>query len=205
MMRAVRIKGLSLSRGERTLFSGLDLDLVSGEAATLVGRNGAGKTSLLRAIAGLLRPAAGAIAFEGPEGRVIEPETARSDHLHMAGHHDGLKTTRTAWEELLFQVRWTGGSEASARAAVERLELSLLLELEVRRLSAGQRRRLSLARLVASPRKLWLLDEPMAPLDAAHRAAFGEIFAEHVAGGGLILAAVHDPLPIPARPVEIGA
>lgn len=205
MMRAVRIKGLSLSRGERTLFSGLDLDLESGDAITLTGRNGAGKTSLLRAVAGLLRPQAGTIGFEGSEGRTLEAEAARADHLHLAGHHDGLKTARTAWEELLFQARWTGGTEAGARAAVERLELSRLLDLEVRRLSAGQRRRVSLARLLASPRPLWLLDEPMAPLDAAHRAAFGEIMAEHLARGGMVLAAVHDPLPVPARMVEIGA
>ena len=205
MMRAVRIKGLSLSRGERTLFSGLDLDLETGQATALVGRNGAGKTSLLRAVAGLLRPLSGSIGFEGPEGRILEPEVARADHLHLAGHHDGLKSARTAWEELLFQTLWTGGSEASARAAVERLDLSRLLDLEVRRLSAGQRRRVSMARLLASPRPLWLLDEPMAPLDAAHRAAFGEIMAQHLAGGGMVLAAVHDPLPGPALTVEIGA
>ena len=89
--------------------------------------------------------------------------------------------------------------------AVEAFELSPLLGLEVRRLSAGQRRRLALARLIASPRPLWMLDEPMAPLDAARRARFGEMMAAHLAGGGLILAAVHDPLPIPARTVTIGA
>ncbi len=204
MMRAVRIKGLSLARGERTLFSGLDLALESGQAGALLGRNGAGKTSLLRAVAGLLRPQAGTITFEGQDGASLEAETARAEGLHLAGHHDGLKTTRTAWEELLFQAQWTGGTEASARAAVERLDLSRLLDLEVRRLSAGQRRRVSLARLLASPRPLWLLDEPMAPLDAGHRALFGEILAEHLAGGGMLLAAVHDPLPIPARSVEIG-
>lgn len=204
MMRAVRIKGLSLARGERTLFSGFDLSLESGQATALLGRNGAGKTSLLRAVAGLLRPQAGTIVFEGPDGAVLEAETARAEGLHLAGHQDGLKTTRTAWEELLFQALWTGGTEASARAAVERLELSRLLDLEVRRLSAGQRRRVALARLLANPRALWLLDEPMAPLDAAHRALFGEILAEHLAGGGMLLAAVHDPLPIAARSVEIG-
>ena len=92
---------------------------------------------------------------------------------------------------------------ASAQAAAERLGLSRLLSLEVRRLSAGQRRRLALARLLAAPRALWLLDEPMSPLDAAWRQAFGAMMAEHLAAGGLILAAAHDPLPIPARDVEI--
>ena len=200
MLRIVLIKDLAVSRGERRLFSGLNLELAAGEAVALTGRNGAGKTSLLRAVAGLLRPEAGEILFED-----VEADAARAEHLHMVGHHDGLKSTRTAWEELRFQTLWTGGSEASARLAAQRMDLKRLLDLEVRRLSAGQRRRLALARLVASPRSLWLLDEPMAPLDAGHRAAFGALMAEHLNGGGMILAAVHDPLPVSARIVEIGA
>ncbi|WP_454718499.1 heme ABC exporter ATP-binding protein CcmA [Caulobacter segnis] len=204
MLRVVLIKDLAISRGERRLFSGLNLTLRAGEAAALVGRNGAGKTSLLRSVAGLLRPVEGAVAFEGEAGP-IEAETARAEHLHLLGHQDGLKSSRTAWEELRFQTLWTGGTEESARIAAKRFDLNRLLELEVRRLSAGQRRRLALARLAASPRSLWLLDEPMAPLDAAQRAAFGTVMAEHLAGGGMILASVHDPLPIPARSVEVGA
>lgn len=203
MLRVVLIKDLAISRGERRLFSHLDLTLVAGEAAVLVGRNGAGKTSLLRAVAGLLRPAEGTVSFEGEAGP-LEADAARSEHLHLLGHQDGLKSSRTAWEELHFQALWTGGSEASARAAAKRFDLNRLLDLEVRRLSAGQRRRLALARLAASPRSLWLLDEPMAPLDAAQREAFGVVMAEHLAAGGMILASVHDPLPIAARSVEIG-
>jgi heme exporter protein A len=203
MLRTIRIRDLSLVRGERRLFSGLDLDVSAGQAVALTGRNGAGKTSLLRAVAGLLRPSQGDIGFDGEAGPV-EAEIARSEALHLVGHHDGLKSTRSAWEELLFQARWTGGSEASARDAATRLDLDRLLDLEVRRLSAGQRRRVALARLLASPRSLWLLDEPMAPLDAGHREGFGLLMAEHLAGGGMILAAVHDPLPVPARAVEVG-
>jgi heme exporter protein A len=105
----------------------------------------------------------------------------------------------------MFQALWTGADEASALGALEALELMGVADLEVRMLSAGQRRRLALARLLASPRPLWLLDEPLAPLDARRRARFGEIMAGHLASGGLILAAVHDPLPIPARALEIGA
>ena len=203
MLRVVLIKDLAISRGERRLFSHLDLTLVAGEAAALVGRNGAGKTSLLRAVAGLLRPAEGSIGFEDAAGP-IEADTARAEHLHLLGHQDGLKSSRTAWEELRFQTLWTGGTEETARAAARRFDLGRLMDLEVRRLSAGQRRRLALARLAASPRSLWLLDEPMAPLDAGQRAAFGAAMAEHLASGGMILASVHDPLPIPARSIAIG-
>lgn len=203
MLRTIRIKDLSLVRGERRLFSGLNLEVSAGQAVALTGRNGAGKTSLLRAVAGLLRPAQGLIGFDGEAGP-LEAETVRAEALHLVGHHDGLKSTRSAWEELLFQARWTGGTEASARDAATRLDLDRLLELEVRRLSAGQRRRLALARLLASPRSLWLLDEPMAPLDAGHREGFGALMARHLDGGGMILAAVHDPLPTPCRVVEIG-
>jgi heme exporter protein A len=204
MLRTIRIKDLSLVRGERTLFSGLDLEISAGQAVALTGRNGAGKTSLLRAVAGLLRPAEGAVIFEGQAGDELEAETARAEALHMVGHHDGLKSTRSAWEELRFQTLWTGGTEASARGAAAKLDLDRLLDLEVRRLSAGQRRRVALARLLASPRSLWLLDEPMAPLDAGHREGFGDVMAEHLAGGGMVLAAVHDPLPVSCRVVEIG-
>ena len=204
MIDAVTVESLAVGRGERLLFEGLDLQVSAGEAVALVGRNGAGKTSLLRVIAGLIRPLAGSVGFTGPTG-AIPAEDARSLDVHLVGHLDGLKTGRTAWEELLFQVRWTGGAPASAEAACARLGLARLRDLEVRKLSAGQRRRVALARLVASPRSLWLLDEPLAPLDAEQRELFGTLMAEHLAGGGLILAAVHDPLPIPARAVEIGA
>ena len=199
MIGEVSIQSLSLSRGGRQLFSRLNLNFTQGEAVALTGRNGAGKTSLLRAVAGLIRPDEGAIAFGG-----LEADAAR-EHIHLLGHLDGLKTGRTAWDELAFWTRYARGGEAEAQAAARSLDLTRLLELEVRRLSAGQKRRLALARLLAAPRPLWLLDEPLSPLDAHWRARFGEIMARHLAGGGLILAAVHDPLPIPAHVVEVGA
>lgn len=200
MIERLVIENLALRRGGRLLFSGLGLDLPAGHAAALVGRNGAGKTSLLRAIAGLVAAEAGTIEFGA-----LEPEAARAEHIHLAGHQDGQKPARTAWEELSFWARWNGASEAAAREAAAQLDLTRLLELEVRRLSAGQRRRLSLARLLAAPRSLWLLDEPLSPLDADWRVRFGEIMEQHLAGGGLIVAAVHDPLPIAAVNVEIAA
>ena len=204
MMTRLDIEDLSVGRGDRVLFQHFNVALAQGEAAALTGRNGAGKTSLLRAISGLIRPRAGRIAFRAGEDE-LPPEDARSRELHLVGHQDGLKTGRTAWDELKFQVEWTGGTRASAEAACQRLDLKRLLNLEVRKLSAGQRRRLALARLVASPRRLWLLDEPLAPLDAERRTVFGALMTEHLDAGGLILAAVHDPLPIPARAVEIAA
>ena len=193
---------MALQRGERRLFDRFDLVLNAGEAVSLTGANGAGKTSLLRAVAGLLRPESGAIGFEGEAG-ALDPDQARAEGLHLVGHHDGLKASRTARDELAFQAAWTGGDAAGVARAVETFDLTPLLPLEVRRLSAGQRRRLALARLVASPRSLWLLDEPMAPLDAARRAQLGALMQAHLAQGGLILAAVHDPLPLASRTVEI--
>lgn len=204
MIAGLTIEGLALQRGERRLFEGLSLSLAAGEAVALTGANGAGKTSLLRAVAGFIAPAAGAIAFAGTDGP-LEAEEARGADIHLLGHQDGLKGGRTAGEELAFQALWTGGDRAGAQAAARTLGLSRLLGLEVRKLSAGQRRRLALARLLTSPRSLWLLDEPLAPLDARHRTLFGELMADHLAAGGLILAAVHDPLPIAARVVELGA
>ena len=201
MISALRLQDLAIERGGRVLFEGLSARVAAGEALAITGANGAGKTSLLRAVAGLLRPLAGWMVFEG----AADAGEARRQGCHLMGHQDGLKGARTAREELVFQARWCGADEAAALSAAARLGVERQLALEVRRLSAGQRRRLALARLIAAPRALWLLDEPLAPLDAAGRTLMGEIMADHLAGGGLILAAVHDPLPIAARTLEIAA
>ena len=204
MITALALTNLALSRGDRPLFDGFNLTVSAGEAIALTGANGAGKTSLLRAIAGFIRPDAGEITFSDTAG-ALDPDEARGQDLHLLGHLDGLKSGRTALEELRFQAQWTGGTAAAIDAACTALDLVRLQNLEVRKLSAGQRRRVALARLIASPRSLWLLDEPLTPLDAAWRARFGQIMAAHIAGGGMIIAAVHDPLPIPARSVEVAA
>lgn len=203
MIARLSISGLTLSRGERTLFQGLSLDLHAGQALALTGANGAGKTSLLRAVAGFIRPDAGEIAFGDADGAPLEVEAARSGHIHLLGHLEGLKGARTARRELAFQAAWCGGGDIGP--AAEALGLSPLMDLETRKLSAGQRRRLSLARLAAAPRALWLLDEPLAPLDARWRAAATALMRAHLDGGGLIVAAVHDPLDLPGRTLDVGA
>jgi heme exporter protein A len=202
MISGLAVDGLSVARGDRVLFEGLDFEVRSGEAVVLTGANGAGKTSLLRAVAGLLRPAAGCVRFEGATG-ALDADEARRGAVHFVGHQDGLKAARTARQELAFQARWTRAGEDQLAHAIEVLGLTPLLDLEVRVLSAGQRRKLALARLIASPRSLWLLDEPMAPLDTARRKIFGELMEAHIEDGGLILAAVHDPLPLPIRAVGV--
>lgn len=204
-LSTLQVTDLTLSRGERTLFRDLSLHLRAGEAVALTGANGAGKTSLLRAVAGFIRPDQGGVSFEDAAGDIIEPDMARGRDLHLLGHLDGLKGHRTARDELAFQTRWLGGADADVAEAADRLGLEPLLDLEVRRLSAGQRRRLALARLIAAPRSLWLLDEPLSPLDTRWRQAAGELMQAHLDRGGIILAAVHDPLPVAARAVEIGS
>jgi heme exporter protein A len=195
----ITVSSLTVSRGERILFHDLSLSLASGEALALTGANGAGKTSLLRTLAGFIRPDAGLVAFGD-----VEPAEARANHIHWLGHLDGLKTGRRARDELGFQAQWSGATADGIAAAVDVLALEPLLDLEVRKLSAGQRRRLAFARLIASPRPIWLLDEPFAPLDARWRAAIGLLMQAHLDKGGGLIAAVHDPLPLPARALDIG-
>ena len=214
----ISVSALTVSRGERVLFRDLSFALAPGEALALTGANGAGKTTLLRTLAGFVRPDAGTVVFSGEDfagnsgtdsgDRTGTTETTTTDRgawIHWLGHLDGLKGARRARDELAFQARWAGADADGIAAAVEVLALEPLLDLEVRKLSAGQRRRLAFARLVAAPRPLWLLDEPFAPLDARWRAALGLVMQAHLDKGGAILAAVHDPLPVPARALDIGA
>ena len=198
MIGQLKLQEIAIRRGGRQLFSGVSLRLDAGQACALTGRNGVGKTSLLRAVAGLVALEAGEIGFGG-----AEPTQARAEGLHFQGYQDGLKPARTAREELAFWSRWAGADASLAAQAAETLALEPLLDLEIRRLSAGQRRRLALARLLAAPRSLWLLDEPLSPLDAAWRSRFGEIMRAHLDRGGLILAAVHDPLPAATKTLEL--
>ena len=199
MMERLTLEGLTVRRGERLLFRDLSATVEAGRALVLTGANGAGKTSLLRTIAGFIRPDAGTIGFGG-----LEPEAARGTQVHLLGHLDGLKGGRRAGDELAFQARFLGADDAGIVAAVERLGLKPLLDLEVRKLSAGQRRRLAFARLLAAPRVLWLLDEPFAPLDVKWRGALADVLAEHLSGGGMVVAAVHDPLLITAETLDLG-
>lgn len=194
---------LSLARGPRTLFRSLSFTVEAGEAVVLMGDNGAGKTSLLRTVAGFLKPAEGRVRFRDADGE-LDPVEAIRGETHLIGHLDGLAGSRSARTELCFAADWTGGSRAKALNAAETVGLSRILDLEVRKLSAGQRRRLALIRLVAAPRAIWLLDEPMTALDAASRAWTAGIMAAHLQGGGLIVAAAHDTLPIRASVVEVG-
>jgi heme exporter protein A len=196
----ITVSALTVSRGERVLFRDLSFDLAPGEALALTGANGAGKTTLLRTLAGFVRPDAGTVGFAD-----ADPAEARARHIHWLGHLDGLKGARRARDELAFQARWLGADADGIAAAIDVLALEPLLDLEVRKLSAGQRRRLAFARLIAAPRPIWLLDEPFAPLDARWRDALGLLMQAHLDKGGGIIAAVHDPLPVPARTLDIGA
>jgi len=187
-------------RGEREVFAGLNFQADAGEALAVVGRNGAGKTSLLRLIAGLLAPAGGSVSIEGGDQELTVAEQA-----HYLGHRDALKPALSVVENLSFWTDFLGGGPG--RALVDCLAtvgLGHAIDLPALTLSAGQRRRLSLARLLAVPRPLWLLDEPTAALDAAGQAMFAELMSDHLRSGGLIAAATHGPLGIAARELRIG-
>jgi heme exporter protein A len=183
------VSDLACRRGTRELFSGLGFSLSGGEALMVTGRNGSGKSSLLRLIAGLLRPQAGRIDLDGGD-----PELSVGEQAHYLGHLDALKPSLTVAENLRFWTAWLGSPDNPPERALARLGLETLADLPAAYLSAGQKRRLSLARLLAVYRPLWLLDEPTAALDTDGQGRLADLMRTHLARGGLILAAAHGPI-----------
>ncbi|MBA4210178.1 MAG: heme ABC exporter ATP-binding protein CcmA [Parvibaculum sp.] len=177
---------LACIRGGRLVFEGLSFELAAGHALVLTGANGAGKSSLLRQIAGLLEVTEGRIELQGGD-----PELGVAEQAHYVGHLDGLKPMMSVVETLRFWGGFLGGPAEAADAALDAMALAPLADLPVAYLSAGQKRRLSLARLAVAPRPLWLLDEPSVALDAASVARLKDFMSAHLAAGGLIVAATH--------------
>ncbi len=193
----MRLTGVELAcqRGERDVFAGVNFAVASGEALTISGRNGAGKSSLLRMIIGLLPIAAGRLMLEGGD-----PELNIAEQAHYLGHQDALKGSLSVAENLRFWAGFFGASSTDIREPLEAVGLGALAGLPAAYLSAGQRRRLSIARLIAAPRPIWLLDEPTSTLDAAAQDRLAELMGAHLAGGGLILAASHGPVGLAGAP-----
>ena len=190
--------GLGCVRGFRNVFNDLNLELSSGDAMALTGPNGAGKSSLLRLLAGLLRPSAGRVAFEGDTD-----EGAVAERAHYLGHLDAFKTALTVGENIEFWIHYLGG-EHDAAPALAAVGLESLEHLPAAYLSAGQRRRLSLARLIAVSRPLWLLDEPASALDSAGQEMLAGLMRTHLSSGGMIVAATHGPLGIECKELRLG-
>lgn len=190
---------LSVERGGRTVFSGLDLKAGPGELVTLTGPNGSGKTSLLKAIAGVLRPQSGEVRFEGGG-----EEGSLAQQAHLIGHGVANKPALSVLENLQFWTAFLGGGKEEA--ALRAFGLEDLAHLPAAVLSAGQQRRLALARLVAVIRPVWLLDEPSVGLDKGALERLAHHMREHLKTGGIIIAATHADLDVKwARRIDLGA
>ncbi len=182
--------GLAVIRGERLVFSGLGFRVAEGGAMLLVGPNGSGKSTLLRMVAGLVRAEAGRLLWRGADALADLAEHA--GRVAYLGHLDAVKSGLTVAENLLV---W--GFRERVAVALDAVGLAALADLPAKMLSAGQRRRLALARLALRPAPIWLLDEPTLGLDTASVERFGVMLAKHRAAGGVVLAATHLPLPLP--------
>ena len=200
--RHLEVDGLSVARGGRLVLRGVSFGLGPGEALQVTGPNGAGKSTLLRAIAGLLPLAAGSVRWL--DDAAAGETTPVGERTHYVGHADGLKSALTPRENLRFAAMLAGGPSGSAEEALERLGLAHVIDLPVAYLSAGQRRRVALARLGTAHRPLWLLDEPGTALDRAAQATLADLIAAHLAAGGMVAAATHMPLGIEARDLRLG-
>lgn len=177
-------ENLACERGERVVFEGVNFSVSRGDLLVLIGRNGAGKTSLLRMIAGLNEPVAGRLQLDGGHA-----DLTIGQHAHFVAHQSALKPSLTVKENLAFWADFLGGGYVDA--ALEAFNLSALANYPCARLSAGQLRRLALSRLVLVSRPLWLLDEPTVGLDTASLKLLRGLMKRHLTEGGMIVAATH--------------
>ena len=199
----LRAWDLTIERGGRRVIAGLSFEAPKGAALIVTGPNGAGKTTLLRALAGFLPTEAGGFALEGGDN-----ERTVGEQAHYLGHADGVKSALTAGENLAFAAAVLGGdpSRAAQLAALTALGLTHVLDFPARLLSAGQRRRVALARLLVAKRPLWLLDEPTTALDIAAQGALAGIMRAHMQDGGILVAASHRSLELNgAQELRLGA
>lgn len=192
MATMLHLVSLGCVRGDRVLFSGLNLTLGAGGGAIVTGSNGAGKTSLLRVIAGLLPAQSGAVEKRG--------------RLAFAGEQTALGRNQTLEQALFYWARLDGRNAADVQAALDWMALRSMADIPVRMLSTGQTKRAALARVIAGQADIWLLDEPANGLDTESRARLEAAIADHRARGGIVIAATHQPLAIPdAAELPIGA
>jgi heme exporter protein A len=193
------VEHLTVERGGRLVIGNLDLTVDSGEALILTGPNGAGKTTLLRTLAGLLRPAAGRIDLDGGDA-----DATVGEQCHLIGHSNAVKASLTVRENVVFWSGYmssggnSGDAPGSTHHALEHFGLASLSDIPARYLSAGQTRRLGLCRLLLAHRPVWLLDEPTVSLDTASAAVLATAIDQHVAIGGMVIAATHLPLGLKA-------
>lgn len=197
-MRLV-VEKLAGERGGEEIFSGVSFSLGAGEALTVTGANGAGKSTMLRIVAGLLPAAAGTVALEG--GGEDFPDVPAGAHL--LGHGNAMKPALTVAENLAFWRDFLGHPHLEAGEALEMVGLAEIGHLPFGYLSTGQRRRIGIARLLVSYRPVWLLDEPTAGLDKASEAQFSALMQAHLEDGGMIVAATHLPLGLDGREMRM--
>ena len=191
---------LACARGARTILGGLSFTLAAGEALVLVGPNGAGKTTLIRTIAGFLPLAGGSLRLDGGDA-----DRAIGQQSHYIGHLNAVKAGLTVRENAGFWAEFFGSADAGVAEVLRRVGLAALADIPAAYLSAGQKRRLGLARLLLARRPLWLLDEPTVSLDADGQRLLADVTNEHLASGGLVLAATHVPLGLAsARELRLG-